>query len=107
MASTLPDDSDPSARLVPPRAQAAPAHPRALHEHLGSLRWPQKPTSGRPEVEDFALSTTRYTNLEPNGGGWRGSTMDPFSYPLSGGQDPQEYEDKFGLPLQVYRIFRG
>ena len=40
MASTLFDDTTPSARLVPPGARAAPTHPRAQPGQLGSLRWP-------------------------------------------------------------------
>ena len=49
---TLPDDAAPSARLVPPAAQAAPTHPGAPPEPLGSLRWPHEPAYGRPEVEN-------------------------------------------------------
>ena len=59
MASTLFEDTAPSARLVPPRAQAAPTHPRAQPEPLGSLPWPQELASGRPKVEDLPLSTSR------------------------------------------------
>ena len=40
MASTLFDDTAPSARLVPPGARAAPTYPRAQPGQLGSLRWP-------------------------------------------------------------------
>ena len=57
--STLFDDTAPSARLVAPRAQAAPTHLRARPEHLGSSPWPQEPASGHPKVEDLTLSTTR------------------------------------------------
>ena len=59
MASTLFEGPAPSARLVAPRARAAPTHPRASPEQLGSLRWPQEPASGRPKVEDSPLPTTR------------------------------------------------
>ena len=41
MASTLSDDTAPSARLVPPGARAAPTHPGAPPGQLGSLRWPR------------------------------------------------------------------
>ena len=60
MASTLSDDTDPSASLDHLEAQAASTHPKAPPEHLGSLRWPQEPATGRPKVEDPPLSTTRY-----------------------------------------------
>ena len=40
--ATLFDDSAPSARLVPPWAQAAPMQPRAPPEHLGSSPWPEQ-----------------------------------------------------------------
>ena len=40
MASTLFDDTAPSARLVPPGARAAPTYPSAQPGQLGSLRWP-------------------------------------------------------------------
>ena len=58
MASTLFEDPAPSARLVPPGAQAAPTHPRAQPEHLGSLQWAEQLASGHPKVEDFPLSGT-------------------------------------------------
>ena len=60
MASTLSDDTAPSASLDHLEAQAAPTHPRAQPEPLGSLPWPQELASGRPKVEEFPLSTTRY-----------------------------------------------
>ena len=41
MASTLSDDTAPSARLLPPGARAAPTHPGAPPGQLGSLRAPQ------------------------------------------------------------------
>ena len=63
MASTLFEDSAPSASLDCLKAQAAPTHPRAQPEPLGSLRWPQELASGRPKVEDFPLSTSRLVNL--------------------------------------------
>ena len=56
---TLPEGTAPCARLVPPRAQAAPTHPRAPPEQLGSFPWPPELASGRPKVEDVPLSTTR------------------------------------------------
>jgi hypothetical protein len=59
MASTLSDDSAPSASLGQLEARAAPTHPRAPPEHLGSLPWPQEPATGRTKVEDSPLSTTR------------------------------------------------
>ena len=46
--STLLDDPALSARLVPAGATAAPTHPGAPPEQLGSLPWPQGPASGRP-----------------------------------------------------------
>ena len=58
-ASTLFDDTVPSARLVPPKALAAPVCPRARREPIGSLRWPQQLASGRPKAEELPLSTTR------------------------------------------------
>ena len=54
MASTLSDDTAPSASLDHLEARAAPTQPRALPEPLGSLPWPQKLASGRPKVEDFS-----------------------------------------------------
>ena len=45
------------------QAQAAPTHPGAQPEPLGSLPWPQALASGRPKVEDFPLSTTRWRNM--------------------------------------------
>ena len=59
MPSTLSDDRAPSSRLGPPGAQAAPTHLRAPPAHVGSLRWPAQLASGRPKVEEFALSTSR------------------------------------------------
>ena len=55
-ASTLFDDTVPSARLVPPKALAAPVCPRARREPIGSLRWPQQLASGRPKAEELPLS---------------------------------------------------
>ena len=60
MASTLPDDSAPSASLDHLEAQAAPTHPRAPPGPLGSLPWPQELASGWPKVEDVPLSTSRH-----------------------------------------------
>ena len=37
------DDTDPSARLVAPRAQAAPTDPSAQPDELESSSWPQQP----------------------------------------------------------------
>ena len=59
--SALFEDPAPSARLVAPRAQAASTHPRAQPEQLGGSRWPHEPVSGRPEIEDFPLSTGRHS----------------------------------------------
>ena len=59
MASTLSDDTAPSASLDCLKARAAPTHPGAQPEPLGSLPWPQELASGRPKVEDVPLSTTR------------------------------------------------
>ena len=59
MASTLFEDSAPSASLDCRKAWAAPPYPGALPEHLGRLPWPQELASGRPKVEDSPLSTTR------------------------------------------------
>ena len=47
--SALHDGTAPSARLVPPRAQAAPTQPRAQPQHIVSLRWPQELASGHPK----------------------------------------------------------
>ena len=60
MASTLSDDTAPSASLDHLEAQVAPTQPRAQPEPLGSLPWPQEPATGRPKVEDSPLSTTRW-----------------------------------------------
>ena len=60
MASTLSDDTAPSASLDCLKARAAPTHPGAQPEPLGSLPWPQELASGRPKVEDFPLPTTRH-----------------------------------------------
>ena len=51
MASTLSDDTAPSASLDRLKARAAPTHPGAQPEPLGSLPWPQELASGRPKVE--------------------------------------------------------
>ena len=59
MASTLCGDSAPSASLDHGEAQAAPTHPRARPQQLGSLPWPPELASGRPKVEDVPLSTIR------------------------------------------------
>ena len=61
--STLFEDSAPSARPVAPGAQAAPTHPRAPLEQLGSSPWPEQPASGRPKVEDSPLSTNRHCSV--------------------------------------------
>ena len=61
MASTLSEDSAPSACLDCLKARAAPTQPGAQPEHLGSLPWPQELASGRPKVEDVPLSTSRLT----------------------------------------------
>ena len=63
MASTLSDDTAPSAALDRLKARAAPTRPGAQPEPLGSLPWPQELASGRPKVEDFPLSTTRQRRL--------------------------------------------
>ena len=55
MASTLSDDTAPSASLDHLEAQAAPMQPRAQPEPLGGLPWPQEPGSGRPKVEGLPL----------------------------------------------------
>ena len=49
MPGALLDDAAQAARLVPPRAQAAPTHPRAPAEQLRRFPWPQQPASGRPK----------------------------------------------------------
>ena len=59
MASTLFEDSAPSASLDHLNAEAAPMHPTAKPEPLGSSPWPQEPASGHPKVEVVPLSTTR------------------------------------------------
>jgi ATP-dependent Clp protease ATP-binding subunit ClpA len=61
MASTLSEDTAPSASLDHLEAQAASTQPRAQPEPLGSLPWPREIASGWPKVEDFPLSTTRKT----------------------------------------------
>ena len=63
MASTLSDDTAPSASLDRLKARAAPTHPGAQPEPLGSLPRPQELASGRPKVEDLPLSTTRQRRL--------------------------------------------
>ena len=59
MPSALSEDTAPSARLVAPKAQTAPNMNPERPEPLGGSRWPQHPASGRPEGEEFPLSTTR------------------------------------------------
>ena len=44
-----PEHAAPSARRVPPRAQAAPAPPGAPPEQRGGSPRPQQPVSGRPQ----------------------------------------------------------
>ena len=46
----------PPARLVPPTAQAAPAHPGAPPEQLGRSAWPSQPAS--PCSQDVDCATT-------------------------------------------------
>ena len=60
MASTLLEDGAPSASLHRRKAPAAPAHPGAPPEHLGSSPWPRQSTSGRPTVTESPLSTRRH-----------------------------------------------
>ena len=67
VASALFEDSAPSASLDCLKARAAPTHPGAPPEPLGSLRWPQQLASDRPKVEESPLSTARRR-------GWRGSS---------------------------------
>ena len=57
-ASTLSDDTAPSASLDHLEAQAAPTQHGAPPEPLRSLQWPQEPASGRPKVEFSPLSTS-------------------------------------------------
>ena len=59
MASTLSDDTAPPASLGHLKAQAAPMHPGATPEPLGSSAWPQQPASACARDEDVSLSTTR------------------------------------------------
>ena len=47
-----PEDGAPSASLDCPKAQAAPTHPGAPPERLGSSLWPSQPASGLPKAED-------------------------------------------------------
>ena len=72
-ASTPSDDTAPSARPVPPGALAAPTHPRAPPEHLGSSPRPQEPASGRPKVEESAFNpqaATPRSSPSPSGRAW-------------------------------------
>ena len=57
--SALSEDSAPSASLGRPKAQAAPMHPGAKPEPLGSSPWLREAGSGHPNNEGFPLSTTR------------------------------------------------
>ena len=50
----LEDSALPCARMVAPRAQAAPAHPGAPPPQLGGVPGTQQPASGRPKDEEFA-----------------------------------------------------
>ena len=59
----------------------------------------------RPPPPPF--SAGRYANLQPSSGGWRGSTLDPQAFIHSHGDDPYEYEEKYGSPVQLIRIFRN
>ena len=47
--SALPDDTAPTASLGHLKAQAAPMHPRAKPEPLGSSPWPQEPRLRPPQ----------------------------------------------------------
>ena len=58
MASTLSEDSAPSASLDNLKAQAVPTRPGAPPERLAGLPWPQQPASGRPKAQGLPLSTT-------------------------------------------------
>ena len=64
MPSALSDDTAPSASLGQLEARAAPTHPRAQPEPLGSLPWPQELASGRPKVEDFSTFNHQATLRE-------------------------------------------
>ena len=63
--STLFEDSAPFASLDCLKARAAPTHPRAQPRHLGSLRRPQQPASGRSKAEDFPAF--KHQELAKNG----------------------------------------
>ena len=89
MASTLSDDTAPSASLDHLEAQAAPTHPRAPPEPLGSLPWPQELASGRPKVEDFPLSTSRRC-LPPEAVSFEQAVPNQLIATLAG---RQEYKD--------------
>ena len=67
LASTLSDDTAPSASLDHLEAQAAPTHPRAPPGPLGSSPWPQELASGWPKAEDVPLSTARHYHVIVDG----------------------------------------
>ena len=75
MPPALPDGPAPSASLDHLEAQAAPAHPRAPAEHLGSSAWLQELASGRPKVEDAPLSTAPQARLFLSGLAWLDSSV--------------------------------
>ena len=65
--SALVDDRAPSARLVPPRAQAAPTHPRAQPQPLRSSPWLQELASGRPKVAGLCTFNHQVTLMRQEG----------------------------------------
>ena len=60
MPSALPDETAPSASLGHLQAQAAPMHPGAPPEPLGSSPWPQELASGWPKDEEVPFATSRH-----------------------------------------------
>ena len=51
------------------------------------------------------MPPNHYPGLRPSGGGWRGSTFPPEAFP--GWPDPHTYEEKYGSPVHMIRIFRA
>ncbi len=85
---TLSEHSAPSARLVVPRVQTAPMHPRstpgAPPRPLGSSPWPQELASGRFKWGFCTLSTGRLVDLAEGSAAGRRASARRRSFAAAG-----------------------
>lgn len=73
---------------------------------------PSPPALPFPPSTPCSLPWNLRERLEPpEGTGWRGSTLGVDKLELGGTfsdmQDPEEYEWKYGVPLHIFRVFKG